>query len=347
MPSQKRAQKKKELKLITPQVAKRIERIIREVLLDFISKDFKTLVRYPILTGGKRLRPALTVISCQALGGKLNDVLYPAAGLEILHNWSLIEDDIIDGSVLRRGEETVWAKFGRSIAQCVGMYFAAATFQGSVNSKKPKELAEIFAKTTKTIIDGEILDILFERAGRGEEPYILKNRFQKIEKKDWKKMAGKKTASLFQTCCEIGGVCAGAPQKKIEVLKKYGFSLGVAFQVKDDILDIFGEEKKFGKKIGKDIEERKGGNIVLLFALEQVKGKDKERILKIMEKKKITEEDKRKVLNLMKKTKALEDAFKLGNDFINRAKSSLKVLPQNKWTKTLEKLADFVIEREK
>lgn len=335
------------MRIITPQVAKRIERTIKEVLLTFVSKDFRALVKYPIATGGKRVRPALTVISCRAVGGRLNDVLYPAAGLELLHNWSLIEDDIIDGSVLRRGEETVWAKYGRSIAQCVGMHFAAATFQGSIRTKKPEKVAEIFAKTVKTLIDGEILDILFERAGRGEEPYILKNRYQKIEKKDWEKMAGKKTAYLFQSCCEVGGVCAGASEKKIEALKNFGFNLGIAFQIKDDILDIFGEEKKFGKKIGKDIEERKGGNIVLLFATRELKGKDKEKVWQIMEKRKITEEDKRRVLFLIKKTKALEHAFRLGNYFVTKAKHNLKVLPQNKWIETLEHLADFVMEREK
>ena len=338
---------RKKLELVTPRVAKQIERTIKEILLTFVAKEFKTVVRYPISTGGKRLRPALTVISCWSLGGRLNDVLYPAASLEILHNWSLIEDDIIDSSILRRGKKTCWAEFGRSIAQCVGMDFAAATFQGLIKSKEPDKVVEIFARTIKTLIDGQILDVLFERAGRRDEPYILKNRYQKIEKKDWKKMAGRKTAYLFQTCCEIGGVCARGSKKEIEALKKYGFNLGLAFQIKDDILDMFGEEKKFGKKIGKDIEERKGGNIVLLFALQELKGRDKERIWKIMEKKEISQQDKRKVLALIKKTDGLQKAFKFGNYFISRAKSGLKVLPQNKWTKKLQSLADFVIEREK
>ncbi len=160
-------------------------------------------------------------------------------------------------------------------------------------------------------------------------------------------MVKKKTTSLFQTCCEVGGICAGGKKKDIESLKNYGFNLGVAFQIKDDILDIFGEEKKFGKKIGGDIKERKGGNIVLLFAQEELKKQDKEKIQRVLKKKRIFQKDIKETIALIQKTKALEKSFKFGAKFVNKAKLSLKSLPQNKWNKTLQDLTSFVIQREK
>ena len=108
------------------QITKRIEPEARKFLNSYISKDFQEAVDYQISTGGKKIRPALAIISCRMLGGKLKDVLSPAAGLEILHNYTLIVDDIIDGSKLRRGAPTTWKKIGYSITHCAAMDYAAA-----------------------------------------------------------------------------------------------------------------------------------------------------------------------------------------------------------------------------
>ena len=246
--------------------SKMVEKPMKEILGSFLEKKFQKLAFYQISTGGKRLRPALSILSCQLLGGKIKDVLYPAAGIEILHNYTLIVDDIIDHSHLRRNQPTLWFKFGTSIAECLGMIYAASIFQAAQRSKFPSKINEIFASTLKKIIQGEILDILFERAGRENEPYISENRYFEISEKDYLKMVSQKTAALFEAACEVGGICANGKEKEIQALKNYGFNLGIAFQIRDDVLDIFGEEKKFGKKIGKDIEERKGGNFLILLA---------------------------------------------------------------------------------
>lgn len=327
--------------------SKSITPIIKKILVLNVDEDFQKIVEYQILTGGKRLRPALTSMACLLLGGKFKEVLYPAAGLEILHNYSLIVDDIIDNSNLRRGKATSWFKFGESIAQCAGIDYSAAAFQAANRTKEPAKVSELFAKAIKAIVDGEILDILFEQRGRNEEAYVVKNRYRNITQEDFFKMVSKKTATLFQTCCEVGGIIANAKEEKLKALRNYGFNLGVAFQIQDDILDIFGKEKSFGKKIGKDIIERKGGNIVILLALKELNLAGKKKLLGILRKKKIAQEDIKEAMNLIKKTNSYQKAILLGQKFVEKAKEALRQLPQNKWNDILANLADFVIEREK
>lgn len=338
---------KKELSLFLKETAAMVNPIIQELLESYVDKKFHELINYQAATGGKRFRPALTIISSKVLGGKIKDVLYPASGLEILHNSTLIVDDIIDHSQLRRNKPTVWFKFGQSIAECMGVDYLAAAFEGANHSKKPAMISEIFAKTLKTVINGEILDILFEQHGRQEEPYVIKNRYHKITKQKYYEMIGRKTASLAQSCCEVGGICAKASGRRLKTLKDYGFNLGMAFQIRDDVLDIFGDEKKFGKKIGKDIEERKLGNIVILFALIELSRSGKEKFLRIIRKKEIRNKDIKEAMKLIKKTRAHEKACGLAEDFAAKAKEQLKLLPQNKWNKALKGLADFAVQREK
>jgi geranylgeranyl pyrophosphate synthase len=329
------------------QITKQIEPEARKFLNSYISKDFQEVVDYQIFTGGKRIRPALAIISCRMLGGKLKDVLSPAAGLEILHNYTLIIDDIIDDSKLRRNKQTVWKKFGCSITHCAAMDYAAAIFQSANCSKNPQKISELFTKTLKIIIEGEVTDILLERSGRKNEPYIKKNRYQKITEKDYFKMIVKKTATLFQSSCEIGGICANAKKKEINFLKKYGLNLGIAFQIQDDILDIFGEEKKLGKKIGQDLKERKGGNIVIFQTFKKLSKSNQKKLQAILKKEKISKSDIKKAIELIKKTSALKKSQEERQRFINQAKKQLKFLPQNQWNKILLDLTDFVIKRRK
>lgn len=340
--------KKTDLPLVFKRLAKIVDPVIKELLFSYVERGTQKMVGYQVSTGGKRVRPGLAIISCRLLGGRLKDVLYPAAGLEILHNYTLIVDDIIDHSILRRQKPTVWYKFGTSMAECVGIDYAATLFQAANYSKNPTAISELFAKTLKTLVEGEIRDILFEQSGREDEPYVRENRQRKITKYSCLKMISQKTAVLFQACCELGAICAKAENSVIKALKNYGLNLGIAFQIQDDILDIFGEEEKFGKKIGKDIEEKKGGNIVTLLALEQLDPSGRKRLTTILaKKKKTTKRDISSAIALIRKTEAKEKAQKLAEKYINKAKKSLQFLPQNKWNNLLRELADFVIEREK
>jgi len=317
---------------------KDVNPVIKEILDSYLGSRTKDTVYYQIDAGGKRLRPALAIASCFLLGGKIKNVIYSAAGLEILHNNTLIVDDIIDHSLIRRNKPTTWANFGKSIAECLSLAYSVSFIQAALKSKEPLRISEIFIKTMKAIVEGEILDILFEQSGRKEESYVVKNRYLRITEKDYFKMVIKKTATLFQSCCEVGGICAQAKEKEIKALKNYGLNLGIAFQIKDDILDILS---------GDDVKERKLGNIVILFTLKELSLKDKNKILRIMRKEEIKDSDIKEALQLIKKTNSYEKAYQLGEKYIKRAKENLKILPQNKWNNILSEMADFVIERKK
>jgi geranylgeranyl diphosphate synthase type I len=319
---------------------------IKEILNISVDKKTKDLLNYQISTGGKRLRPALAIIACLNCGGKIKNILYPAAALEILHNCTLLYDDIIDESYLRRGKPTTWAEYGKSITECLGLDYAAAIFQAANKSKQPIIVSDILAKTLKKIMEGQILDLLFEQSSRKNEEYINQNRFKKITEKDYLKMIGLKTASLTQACCQIGAAVAEAKNDSLKNLKNYGFNLGIAFQIRDDILDVFGQEKDFGKKIGKDIQDKKIGNIVILYALEEL-GSKRNELLTILEKNRVSNSDIKKALKIIELTKAKEKALALEKKYVKKTKDSLEKLPFNKWNKLLTKMIDYVIERNK
>jgi len=337
----------KEINDFTRKTALMVDQKIIEVLGLGVDKKIKNLVNYQVMSGGKRLRPMLAILSCLTCGGKIKDVLYPAAGLEILHNYSLIIDDIIDNSSTRRNRPTLWAKFGRSTAECVSINYAAAVFQAANRSKNPTEVSEAFSILMKNLVEGEIMDNLFDIKKRKEEIYIVQNRYKEVLLADYFKMIGKKTAVLMQTCCEVGGLCAGAKKSQIERLKKIGFYIGMAGQIKDDILDVFGEEKIIGKKVGKDIMQGNRGNIVVLIAMKKLSRADKIIFRKILYKDKINNKDVETAINLIKKTDSYQKGMKIGRSFIAKAKKELSFLSQNKWNFTLNKFADFMVEREK
>ena len=339
--------KQERLKIVFKHLSNLVEPKIKEVLSQDISRRTSRLLFYPVSIGGKRLRPALAIISCLATGGKMKDVIYPAASLEILHNYTLIVDDTIDHGLIRRGKPTLQKEYGLSMAECLAVDYVASIFQPIAQYIKPEIIIPLFTRTLKTIFEGEILDILFEQTGRNNEPYIQSHRYSEISLKQYLKMVSQKTASLIQASCHIGGICAKTSGKQLAALQKYGFSLGIAFQIQDDILDIFGYEKKFGKKIGKDIEERKMGNIVILLASQEFSRKEKNKFQSILRKNKITNQDIKEAIHLIKQTSAQEKAQNLARKYVRQSKKSLAFLSQNKWTSLLADLADFVIEREK
>jgi geranylgeranyl diphosphate synthase type I len=338
--------KSEELNSLFSKFSLKVEPVLNELLTKQVSPCFQEMLKYPVSTGGKRLRPFLCLVSCLASGGKLQDAIYPAAGLEILHNYSLIVDDTIDHGEIRRGQPTIQVKYGFSMAECVGADFAASLLNAASQSKNPKEVARIFAKTLKVLVDGEIEDILFERIGRENEPYVTQERPLEVSEEQYFEMIRKKTAFLLQTCCEVGGIMARADKTKLKALRDYGLNLGLAFQIQDDVLDMFGEEEKFGKKVGKDLEEHKGGNIVLVYALDELKGRGRDTILSILNHKRAKPSDIQKAISILNQTKAREKVGILKEKLAQKAQNSLKFLPSSKWTKVLAVLADFVIKRD-
>lgn len=336
----------RDIKTLLKKTSKKIDPIIKKLLAHGIEKRTRPLVFYQVEAGGKRLRPSLAILSCLACGGRARDVLYPAAGLEILHTYTLIVDDIIDHSEKRRGKLTTWKKFGRSFAECASVDYGASVLEAAAYSNDPAAVAHLFGKTMKEIVDGEIFDILFEQGGRKEETYAVKNRFQKVTLRDYMNMIGKKTAFLFQTSCELGGLAAKASKKEIFSLKKYGWHLGIAFQIIDDVLDIYGQ-REFGKPLGQDIRERKLGNILTLLAFKELSLRKQRVVRQVLEKSFVRESDVRIVATSIQKTKARNKATQLAQTHVKEAKKSLNSIKPSSYRDSLQQLAEFVLIREK
>jgi geranylgeranyl diphosphate synthase type I len=327
-------------------ISDRVEPYIQELLVQDVEDSNKELALYQCSVGGKRLRPGLVVVSGQVFGAAEDDLLYAAAAAEILHNATLIIDDIIDHSEFRRDQPTCWNKFGKSIAECTAFAYSSSVFSGANRAKNGSKIVDLYGKTIKVIIDGEIKDILFERSGREDEEFVVQHRYREITKDDYFKMIGQKTAVLLQTCCMAGAICADASDEQVQAVGDFGYNLGMAFQLRDDILDIFGDEKEFGKKIGKDIIEKKLGNYIILSAIEQLGPEDKEYVRGLLAgNREVVDEDVASVTALIEKTNAKKDAEDTANYYIQSALRSLDQLPQNEHTIKLREAAEYIVGR--
>jgi geranylgeranyl diphosphate synthase type I len=330
------------------EISNAVEPVIKDLLVQDVEKNNADVVYYQCGVGGKRLRPALVVLSGQVFGGDMEGLLYPAASVEILHNSTLIIDDIIDHSDFRRDKPTTWKKYGPSIAQCTAFDYLAAVFAGLNRVNNSEKLIDLYSKTLKVIIDGEIKDILFERSGRGDEAFVVENRYKVITKDDYFKMISQKTAVLLQASCKAGAIYANASDNEVEQMGEFGYNLGIAFQVRDDILDIFADEKEFGKKVGKDIIEKKMGNYVILSAVEQLGPEDEAVINELLSNpKEITDEDIKIVTELIAKTDARQEAERTADYYIQKALAALDRLPKNEYSEKLAELAKYIVDRSK
>lgn len=209
--------------------------------------------QYLFQGGGKRLRAVMLVL-CSALNGR-NDphALHAAAAVEILHNFSLIHDDIMDNDDMRRGRKTIHKKWNPNIAILSGDFLAAAAYKAL--SRCPKDVlphvSSIFADGFIELCEGQALDKEFET-----QPSVTE--------KDYMNMIRQKTAVLFSTATRIGSILGGASSKQEKALREFGLHFGLAFQIQDDLLDIISDESTFGKNIGSDLMEKKKTYISIL-----------------------------------------------------------------------------------
>lgn len=204
-------------------------------------------LRYMIAIGGKRLRPTLCLLTYSIFKeGFDQSILEPAAALEVFHTFTLIHDDIMDHSPLRRGQATVWKKWNEDTAILSGDVMQIDAYRRIALAPKeclPEALA-LFTKTAAEVCDGQQYDMDFEQ-------------YPEVTMEDYAKMIGLKTAVLIACSAKMGALIAGAPADVCDALYRYGYELGMAFQVADDYLDAFGDEKVFGKPIGGDIIQQK------------------------------------------------------------------------------------------
>ena len=204
-------------------------------------------LKYMIAIGGKRIRPKLCLTAYALFGGELSpEILEPAAGLEVFHTFTLIHDDIMDRSPLRRGSETVWKKWDYDTAILSGDVMCIDSYRRIAMAPKAvlgKALA-MFSSMAAQVCEGQQLDTDFEK-------------MESVSGEEYMKMIGLKTAVLIAASAKLGAMIAGADEATCNALYRYGYDLGLAFQVADDYLDAYGDSKVFGKPIGGDIINNK------------------------------------------------------------------------------------------
>lgn len=228
-----------------------IDRIVAEMFrnISFTSepKGLYDPLRYMIEIGGKRLRPKLCLTAYSFFDDKFGEeILSPAAALEVFHSFTLMHDDIMDRSPLRRGMPTVWTKWNESTAILSGDVMLIDAYEriAKAPEKVSGKVMNLFFRTTVEVCEGQQYDMDFESQDI-------------VSMSDYNRMIGLKTAVLLGCSAKIGALIGGASDKAADALYNYGYELGMAFQIADDYLDAFGDEKVFGKPIGGDIVNSK------------------------------------------------------------------------------------------
>jgi len=326
------------------EIGRHVDERMLELLAVGASRDFQEVVFHQVKAGGKRIRPALTITFCRAAGGRLEDAVTAAAAIELVHNYSLILDDIIDDAEVRRNVPTTWKKFGLPFGILAATHYREAIEEGILQSPNPPVIARLIADCIRELIEGERLDILFEQAPRNVD-YIDSHRYHTISLSDYETMIGGKTASLMRTSCEVGVVCAGGDDALRRAARDFGWKAGLAFQMADDTLDLFAEEEKLGKKVGKDIYEHKLGNIVILQALERLSQDDRDFILDLLRSPSPSEEQVARVIDLLRQSGAADRVKERAKQLVEEAKQALTHFPNKEATRILSDLVDFIYQR--
>jgi geranylgeranyl diphosphate synthase type II len=287
-------------------------------------------IEYIFSAGGKRLRPILTMLACESIGGDPEQAAGCGAALEILHNFTLVHDDIMDKSPLRRGRETVHVKWDEASAILSGDVMMGIAYRLLINEIKdsPRGM-EIMSRFTQGLIDvceGQAHDLEFQQKSI-------------VSMEEYLTMIEMKTARLIELSAVIGGLYANATQLQVTALNTYSYHLGIAFQVQDDVLDLLSENKEFGKLTGQDLIEGKKSYFIVR-ANEVIKeGPDAEFINTYINKKGISKEEIPLAIDIFKRHGIIEDAIHAVQSHIGAAQSVLSMLPENDGTRGLEVIA--------
>lgn len=293
-------------------------------------------INYSLSFGGKRIRPLLTLLACDLFEGDIRKALKPAIGIEVFHNFTLLHDDIMDKAPLRRSKPTVHHKWNQDVAILSGdaMLIEAYRLIMKVDDGLLRRILEIFNETAILVCEGQQWDMNYEI---NKQVSIL----------DYLEMISLKTAVLLAASLQIGALIAGADEDDARLLYDYGKNLGVAFQLQDDILDVYGDKDKFGKQVGGDIISNKK-TYLLLKAYQLAKGENLELLNDWINKTKFNPEEKvEAVISIFNNLSVKEEAKVEMKSFYNKSIMTFSKIniPQARKT-IIESFADSLIHRE-
>jgi len=278
--------------------------------------------------GGKRLRPAFILLTGRFYNYDLERLLPLAVALELIHMASLVHDDVVDNSLTRRGIPTVKARWGDQISIHTGSYLFARSLMLISLCHNPR-IAGILSSVSTQMCQGEIMQMATTADyGQTFSDYLYRIKC--------------KTALLISACCQVGAIATGAPEEAVEALASYGYYLGLAFQITDDILDMTADQKKLGKPIGSDLRQ----GIVTLPTIYALKHSNRREQLKsLLQQQPKTEAGIREALAIIQECRAIDFSFKVTDRYIRQAKAKLAILPPGRPRDALVDIAAFVGQR--
>lgn len=288
-----------------------------------------------IVHGGKRLRPYMVIRSCQIVGGKNSNAMNAASAVEMVHNFSLVHDDIMDNDEMRHGVPTVHKKYGMPLAILAGDVLFSKAFQIISDSKlSPSATTQLVSRLAKACVDiceGQLLDVKMadEKKIPSQAEYIT--------------MIGKKTAALFDVSCAMGAICASNKPKDVSNLSSFGRNLGIAFQITDDLIGVMGDPKITKKPVGNDLREGKK-SLPILMAIKLAKGKEREIILKAFGNSKVSKKDLSKAVEVIRSLGIEESVRKQAQKYSEKAEKSLSKYSGSAKSELIA-LLDFVVKR--
>jgi len=286
------------------------------------------VANYILRQKGKKVRPLLVLLSAKVSGG-INARAYRGAVLvELLHTATLVHDDVVDNANKRRGFWSINAIFKNKVAVLMGDYLLSRGLMLAVEGKDYDFLG-VVTEAVKRMSEGELLQ-------------IQKTRKLDIDESTYFKVISDKTASLLETCCQIGAMSASEDVEYHKAMKEFGSSIGIAFQIRDDILDFEGTASMIGKPVGGDIKEKKI-TLPLIYAMNQVTKSEAANIRSLI--KNGGKKDIKEILEFVRKNRGIEYAIETSREYSRKAKEAIKIFPESPAKIALEALVDFIIDR--
>ncbi len=283
-----------------------------------------------VKSGGKRLRPMLTLAAARMFGYEGDAHVRLGAAVEFIHTATLLHDDVVDDSSLRRGESTANVIWGNQASVLVGDFLFSRAFELMVDVGDP-DVLKILSRASSVIVEGEIMQLGTQR-----------NLGTTLD--DCLDVIDAKTAALFSAAAQVGGLCGQASQTQNRALSVYGRKLGVAFQLTDDALDYSGRQVELGKTVGDDFRE---GKLTMPVALAVQRATDGDRTFweRTIGDGDIRDGDLERALELMDRLGVIEETLRISQDYADESKSALGELPANAFSAALSDIADFAVAR--
>ena len=288
------------------------------------------IAEHIIGSGGKRLRPMLVLLAAQAAGYRGNNEALLAAIVEFIHTATLLHDDVVDESDLRRGRKTANALWGNAASVLVGDFLYSRSFQLMVEADDMRVM-RILADTTNRIAEGEVLQLLNVHNPDVDEPSYLR-------------VIERKTAVLFSAATQLGGLLGGVPAAQEQALADYGMNLGFAFQIADDVLDYVSDAGTLGKNIGDDLAEGKT-TLPLIYAIERASPEQAASLRRAIETGGLDSLDN--IIGAIRDSGSIERARRRAQHYADAAKAALSTLPHSDARDALQVLADYALQRDR